>query len=182
MCMTDTLPISFEQKVPIGDNRERRVCGHCDFVDYTNPKIIAGAVVQKGDKILLCKRAIAPRQHYWTLPAGFMELGETVEEAAKREAHEEAGIDITLDALLATYSVPRIGQVHLMYAATLTGDFAAGPESEAVALFDWSEIPWRHLAFPTVAWALSHYATYRLHPQRAPFTNPPNTSGLTHPA
>ena len=170
--MKNPLTVQFDQKTPPGDDRPRRVCGYCDFIDYQNPKIVTGAVVQMGDKILLCKRAIDPQKHYWTLPAGFMELGESAEDAAKREAREEANIEIKLEGLLATYSVPRLGQVHLMYKATCESRFAIGPESEAVALFAWHEIPWRHLAFPTVVWALSDYATARTHPHRVPFSNP----------
>lgn len=166
--------------VPDGDDRERRMCSTCDFIDYQNPKIVAGSVVRaKNNQILLCKRAIEPRKGYWTLPAGFMELGETVEKAAMREAMEEACATIEIDNLLATYSVPRIGQVQIMYTATLVSDFAIGPESEDVQLFDWSDIPWSELAFPTVVWALTHYAKVKQNNTFAPFTNPPGTEALT---
>ena len=96
----------FKLEIPAGDDRIRRVCAHCRFVDYVNPKIVAGAVVTKDDRILLCKRAIEPRKGFWTLPAGFMETGESVEEAAIREAREEANADIRIGQLLAVYSVP----------------------------------------------------------------------------
>ena len=124
----------FALEIPPGDDKQRRVCQRCDFIDYQNPRIVAGAVVLKDDKILLCKRAIEPRKGCWTLPAGFMELGESVEEAAKREAQEEALATIEIDRLLAVYSVPRIGQVHVMFRAHLHGDFGVGPESEEVKL------------------------------------------------
>ena len=177
--MTNNLQPTFEQRIPPGDDRERRVCRHCDFVDYQNPKIVAGSVVVRDGRILLCKRAIEPRKGYWTLPAGFMELGESVEEAAAREAMEEAVAEIEIDDLLAVYSVPRIGQVQVMFRARLVSDFAVGPESEEVDLFDWKDIPWRELAFPTVVWALTHYAETRHQSSVIPFANPPETDALT---
>lgn len=170
---------NFALKIPEGDDRERRVCGDCGFIDYVNPKIVAGAVVTKGDKILLCKRAIEPRLGFWTLPAGFMEEGESVEEAAKREAREEAEATIRIERVLAIYSVPRISQVQIMFKATLESDIAPGPESTEVGLYDWKEIPWRELAFPTVVWALTHYSEIKGRSDYAPFTNPPNTDRLT---
>ena len=169
----------FALKVPPGDDKERRVCQRCDFVDYQNPKIVAGSVVLKGEQILLCKRAIEPRKGFWTLPAGFMELGESVEDAARREAQEEALAQIEIDRLLAVYSVPRIGQVQVMFRARLKGDFGVGPESQEVKLVDWKDIPWSELAFPTVVWALTHYAETRHQDNFAPFANPPGTDGLT---
>lgn len=169
----------FGLEIPPGDDKQRRVCQRCDFIDYQNPKIVAGAVVLKGDQILLCKRAIEPRKGFWTLPAGFMELGESVDEAAQREAQEEALADIEIDRLLAVYSVPRIGQVQVMFRARLIGDYGVGPESEEVKLVDWKDIPWSELAFPTVVWALTHYAETRHQNVFAPFANPPGTDGLT---
>lgn len=169
----------FSMQVPPGDDKERRVCQRCDFVDYQNPRIVAGSVVEKDGRILLCKRAIEPRKGYWTLPAGYMELGETVEDAARREAQEEALADIEIDRVLAVYSVQRIGQVQVMYRAKLEGEYGVGPESEEVALFDWADIPWSELAFPTVVWALSHYAESRNQTAFAPFANPAGTDKIT---
>lgn len=157
----------------------RRVCAHCNFVDYVNPKIVAGSIVTSGDRILLCKRAIDPRKGFWTLPAGFMEEGESVEEAAQREAREEANAEIVIKHLLAVYSVPRISQVQVMFVAELASDVSAGPESEEVGLYRWGEIPWANLAFPTVVWALTHYAQIREKAAFAPFLNPPGTEKLT---
>ena len=108
-----------------------------------------------------------------------MELGESVEEAAQREAQEEALADIEIDRLLAVYSVPRIGQVQVMFRAWLLGDYGVGPESEAVKLVEWKDIPWSELAFPTVVWALTHYAQTRDLDAFAPFANPPGTDALT---
>ncbi len=126
-----------------------------------------------GDKILLCKRAIHPRKGYWTLPAGFMEEGETVEAGAMREAEEEARATIRIDRLLGVYSVTHISQVHIMYRAELVSDISPGPESLEVGLFDWRDIPWRNLAFPTIIWALTAYAETRNKHDFPPFTNPP---------
>ncbi len=169
----------FALQIPDGDDKPRRVCQRCDFIDYQNPKIVAGSVVVKDAKILLCKRAIEPRKGYWTLPAGFMELGESVEQAAMREAQEEALAQIEIDRLLAVYSVPRIGQVQVMFRARLDGDFGVGDETEETALYRWADIPWSQLAFPTVVWALSDYAQTRRSDTFAPFANPPGTDGLT---
>ena len=177
--MTVKASPEFGLEIPPGDDKERRVCQKCDFIDYQNPKIVAGSVVLKDDKILLCKRAIEPRKGFWTLPAGFMELGESVEEAAQREAQEEALADIEIDRLLAVYSVPRIGQVQVMYRARLLGDYGVGPESEEVKLVEWKDIPWSELAFPTVVWALTHFAETRDQAVFAPFANPPGTDALT---
>ncbi len=149
---------SFSQRVPDGDDRPRRVCDACGFVDYVNPRIVAGSVCVGVDgRILLCRRAIEPRRGFWTLPAGYMEEGESVEDAARREAHEEAHAQIAIDALLGVYSIPRISQVQLMFRARLESDVAAGPESAEVQLFAWDDLPWTDLAFPTVGWALEDW-------------------------
>ena len=169
----------FRFEVPDGDDRARRICNTCNFIDYVNPKIVAGSVVTRGDRILLCRRAIEPRKGFWTLPAGFMEENETVEDAARREAQEEACADIRIDQVLAIYSVLRISQVQVMFRASLASDIAAGPESEEVGLFAWKDIPWSELAFPTVVWALTHYAATRHLSAFPPFTNPPGTEKLT---
>ena len=113
-----------------GDNRERLVCPDCDFVAYENPKIVVGSVVAEGDRILLCRRAIEPRSGFWTIPAGYMEMGETVTEGAQREAWEEARARIAIDGVLAVYSIARLGQVQVIFRAGLAEPgFAAGPES-----------------------------------------------------
>ena len=166
-------PDHFEKRVPDGDNRERLVCARCEFIHYQNPKIVAGAVCTWNDRILLAKRAIEPRKGFWTLPAGYMELGETTEQAAQREAREEACAAIEIDRLLAMYSVARIGQVQIMYRARLvSADVAAGPESEDVALVEWQDIPWEQLAFPTVVWALAHFHESRGKTDFATYSNP----------
>ncbi len=163
---------AFERKVPDGDNMERHVCADCGWVHYDNPKVVVGSVVTYEDKFLLCKRAINPRKGYWTLPAGFMEQHETSAEGAIREAYEEANARIRIRDLLALYNVTHISQVQIMYRAVLDNpEFSAGPESLAVALFDWSEIPWDELAFPTVYWALHQYRDIKDLDSFVPFTN-----------
>ena len=128
------------------------------WINYVNPKIVAGVVAVWEDKILMCCRAIEPRRGFWTLPAGFMEQQETIAEGAAREAFEEAQAKVEIDALIGIYNVARISQVQIFYRAQLVSpDIAAGPESEDVALPGWDEIPWKELAFPSVYWALQHY-------------------------
>ena len=144
-------------KIPEGDNRLRKTCPECGFIEYENPKIVVGSVVTEGERILLCRRAINPRKGFWTLPAGYLELHETTEAGARREAEEEAGAKIEIDGVLAVYSIPRISQVQIIFRARLASAFAAGPESLEVALFAWDEIPWDDIAFPSVHWALRHF-------------------------
>ena len=178
--MNAALPEQFDVRIPQGDDKPRRVCSHCNFVDYVNPKIVAGTVAYAEDgRILLCKRAIEPRKGYWTLPAGFMETGESVQEAAAREAVEEACAKLSFEGILAVYDVPRIAQVQIMFRAKLVSDIAPGPESEAVGLYEWKDIPWSELAFPTVVWALTHYAESRHLETLVPFKNPAGTEAVT---
>lgn len=163
----------FEQKTPIGDDRERAVCALCGFIDYKNPKIVVGSVATWREKILLCRRAIEPRKGYWTIPAGYLEIGESAEDGALREAWEEARARLELDRLLAVYSVPRISQVQIMYRARLLSeDVAPGPESLEVGLFSWEDIPWADLAFSSAGWALRHFHDAMGKTDFAPFANP----------
>lgn len=146
------------ERIPAGDDRARLVCPDCDFVAYVNPRIVVGAVATWQDRILLAKRAIEPLKGYWTIPAGFLEVGETIAAGAVRETWEEAGARIAVDGLLGVYSLPHIGQVYMVFQAhMLSPAFSAGTESEAVGLFSWDEIPWDDLAFPAVQWSLHHY-------------------------
>lgn len=166
------------RETPDGDNRLRLVCPDCGFINYENPKIVVGAVVTWQDQFLLCKRAIDPRHGYWTIPAGYLELNETVTDGAIREAQEEACADIEIDALLAVYNVPRISQVQLIYRASLREPvFAAGDESLEVALYDWDDLPWDDLAFPSVHWALNHFKEVAGQPAFEPRTNPAGDLG-----
>ena len=169
---------SFSRKIPDGDNMERDVCNTCGLIHYNNPKIVVGAVATWGAKILLCRRAIEPRKGFWTLPAGFLELNETAEDGARREAWEEAFAKLDIIQLLAHYSVPRISQVQLMYRAKLLSpDVKPGVESEDVMLADWADIPWTELAFPSVLWALKQFETIKDQDSFPPFTNPDGELG-----
>ncbi len=161
------------REVPDGDNRERLVCPDCGFIDYENPLIVVGAVITWEDRFLLAQRDIEPRPGYWTIPAGYLELNETVEEGAVREAREEACAEIEIDGLLGVYNVPRISQVQLIYRARLNRpDFAVGHETRAVDLFDWDDIPWDDIAFPSVRWALNHHREVAGEAIFTPRTNP----------
>lgn len=144
--------------VPEGDQRSRYVCPSCGTVHYSNPKIVCGVVPVFEDKVMLCLRGIEPRKGKWTLPAGFMENEETVEEGAQRELYEEAVSTVALGPLLTVISVPHISQVHMMYLGTMVEPkFAVTPESTEIKLFTEAEIPWGELAFRTVKTALEHY-------------------------
>jgi ADP-ribose pyrophosphatase YjhB (NUDIX family) len=144
-------------KVPGDDNRERWICDDCGTVHYQNPLIVVGCVPEKDGKILLCKRAIEPRYGYWTLPAGFMELGESLADGAARETLEEACADVEIGHLFASVDVVSAGQVHLFFTATFDGDFDAGTESLEVGLFAKNDIPWDDLAFESGRYALKKY-------------------------
>lgn len=138
-------------RVPAGDNLPRYVCDQCETIHYSNPKIVAGCIVEWEDKILLCKRAIEPRSGLWTVPAGFMENGETVQMAAKRETKEEACAEVELAGLYAVYNIPHVNQVYLMFRGRLLEPvFEAGSESLEVALYEREQVPWELLAFRVV--------------------------------
>jgi ADP-ribose pyrophosphatase YjhB (NUDIX family) len=155
---------SVELRRPEGDELDRHVCTECGEIHYQNPKIVVGAVCTLRDRVLLCRRAIEPRAGLWTIPAGYLELGERAEEGAAREAFEEARARIEITGLLAVYSVVRIDQVQLLYRARLLSpEIAAGPETLELALFDWHAVPWPELAFPTVHWVLRRAIELRDH-------------------
>lgn len=145
------------QRIPEGDDRPRLTCPDCGYIAYENPRIVVGAVCRWNARFLLCRRAIEPRLGYWTLPAGYLELHESVEEGVRREAWEEARAELELGPLLAVYSITRINLVQIIFRAQLRHpDVSPGPESKEVRLFRWDEIPFDELAFPSVRWALEH--------------------------
>ena len=147
-----------ERRVPEGDNRPRRVCAGCGHIHYENPKNVVGCLLEWQGKVLLCRRAIEPRHGFWTLPAGFMENGESTVAGAAREAFEEAEARCDDLRLFAVYNLPRISQVYLMFHGRLREGFArASEETLEVALFDESEIPWDTLAFPVVTETLTRW-------------------------
>ncbi len=147
-----------EYRVPADDNRERAVCTACGEIHYENPLNVVGTVPVFGERVLLCRRAIEPRHGFGTLPAGFMELGETVADGARRETDEEAGAQVELEGLFSLLNVVRVGQVHLFYRARmLTEHLAPGPETLEARLFREDEVPWDELAFRTVRRTLELY-------------------------
>ena len=149
--------------IPEGDQRERAYCKACSTVHYQNPRNIAGTIPVFEDRVLLCRRAIEPRYGYWTLPAGFMEMGETTLETAVRETYEEAGARVKIERLFSLLNVPHANQVHLFYLATMSSpDFFSGEESLEVALFKEQDIPWEDIAFATVKHTLKFYFEDRL--------------------
>lgn len=137
--------------IPDDDNRHRYMCKQCDTIHYQNPKIVAGCIPVWQDKVLLCKRAIEPRFGYWTLPAGFMELGETSLEGGIRETLEEANARVEAEGLFAVFNLPHVDQVYMMFRSRLLDlDFYPGAESQEVKLYKEDEIPWDDLAFATI--------------------------------
>jgi ADP-ribose pyrophosphatase YjhB (NUDIX family) len=146
------------QQIPEGDNRLRYVCNTCATIHYENPRVITGCLPIHEDQILLCKRAIEPRLGLWTLPAGFLENGETSADGALRETMEEANARVNIEGLYTLFSLPHISQVYMFFRATLQDlDFYAGEESLEVQLFNEDEIPWDNLAFPVITETLKHY-------------------------
>lgn len=145
-------------RVPHGDNLPRHICDNCGHIHYENPRMIVGCVVEWEGRILLCRRAIEPRYGLWTLPAGFMENGETTAEAASRETREEAGAIVEIEAPFAMLNIAQINQVHLFYRGRMSSpDYLAGEESLEVALFHPEEIPWDTIAFHSVRICLERY-------------------------
>ncbi len=161
-------PVSLE--VPPGDNRQRHVCKGCNTIHYRNPLMVVGAVPVWENRILLCRRAIEPRHGYWTLPAGFMENGETLQEGAARETREEALADIEVGPLFAAINVVHVNQVHVMFLAKMrSGEHGPGDESLESRLVDESDIPWDEIAFPSVRFTLERFledrarGTFKVH-------------------
>ena len=154
---------SVVMRIPEGDDRPRHTCDSCDIVHYQNPKIIVGCLPVYQDKVLLCRRAIEPRKGYWTLPAGFMEMGETMVDGATRETWEEAQAKVENHSLYRVIDVPFINQVYVFYRAELASpDFAPGPESLEVKLFMEDEIPWQEISFPSVEVTLKGFFADRI--------------------
>lgn len=149
--------------MPEGDHLQRMVCEQCKTIHYQNPRIIAGCLPVWQEKVLLCQRAIEPRYGLWTVPAGFMENGESIEEAAIRETREEANAKIQIKNLYMMYSIMRVDQLYILFLADLKDlSFHAGEESLDVKLFSQTEIPWEKLAFQIVGKTLENYFTDRL--------------------
>ena len=145
-------------RIPEGDHLPRVVCDACGIVHYQNPRIVVGCVPEHDGKILICRRAIEPRLGYWTIPAGFLENGETLEHGAARECQEEALADVRIGSLLALVNITSAHQVHVFFRAELPEPLhAAGPESLETALVAPADIPWADIAFPSTRYALERY-------------------------
>lgn len=148
-CNNCGAPVSLH--IPSGDNRERYVCARCGIIHYENPKVVVGSIPEWEDRILLCRRAIQPRHGLWTLPAGFMERGETTREGAVRETLEEANARVEIGRLYSLFNLPHVDQVYMLFRARLLDlDFSPGDESLEVRLFAEHEIPWEELAFQAI--------------------------------
>ena len=149
---------SVSLSIPAGDHLPRYICDTCDTIHYQNPRVIAGCLPFFDDKVLLCRRSIDPREGYWTLPAGFLENGETTAQGALRETREEANADAEVIELYTLFSLPHISQIYMFYRAQLNNlDFSPGVESHETRLFTQLEIPWGQLAFPVVTETLKYY-------------------------
>lgn len=147
-----------ELRTPEGDHLPRYVCTACGMIHYQNPRLVVGCVPEHEGRILLCRRAIEPRRGYWTIPAGFMENGETLQQAAARECHEEALARVEIGSLLTICHVIHAHQVHVFFRARLpVPEFGAGPESLEVQLVDPADIPWDDIAFPSTEFTLRRY-------------------------
>ncbi len=145
-------------RIPEGDNRKRFLCESCGTIHYQNPRIITGCLAIWEDQVLLCQRSIQPRRGFWTLPAGFLENGETAKAGAERETWEEARARVANIELYTMFSLPHISQIYLFYRAQLIdGVFASGEETDAVRLFQEADVPWDALAFPVIRDTLQHY-------------------------
>ena len=155
-CCNCASPVT--SRVLPGDNLPRWVCDQCGEIHYQNPRIVVGSIPEFEGKLLLCRRAIEPRYGYWTLPAGFMENGETIAQGAARETLEEAGAEVELGPPFSMISVPHVNQVHLFYRARLLKlDFKPGEETLEVALYDEAGMPWKDIAFRTVGLTLKRW-------------------------
>jgi len=146
------------RRVPPGDSLPRYLCDACGSIHYENPRLVVGCVPEWEGRILLCRRAIEPRYGYWTLPAGFMENGESTAQGATRETLEEAGARVELTAPFSMISVPYVNQVHMFYRAKLLDlEFKPGEESLEVSLVEEAQVPWKDIAFRTVGLTLKHW-------------------------
>jgi ADP-ribose pyrophosphatase YjhB (NUDIX family) len=149
---------ALEQRVPEGDTLSRYICSNCGTIHYQNPKVVVGCLPVWGEQVLLCKRAIEPRLGLWTLPAGFLENGETIFAGAARETEEEARARVEVGSLYTMISLPHINQIYVMFRSRLLDlGFGPGPESIEVRLFDEDEVPWSEIAFRTITRTLRNF-------------------------
>jgi len=145
-------------RIPKGDDRERYVCDNCRMIHYQNPKVVVGCIPEYEKEILLCKRSIEPRYGFWTVPAGFLENGETVSDGAKREALEEAIARVEILGLFTVFNLTDINQVYLIFRSRLLDrNFGVGEESLEVKLYKEDDIPWEVIAFRPIKESLRLY-------------------------
>lgn len=157
---------SIEMKIPPDDDHVRAVCSQCGLVHYSNPKLVVGTIPEMDDKILLCRRNIEPRKGFWTLPAGYLENGESVQDGAVRETLEEAIADVEIIAPYRMFNIVPVNQIYMMFRARMLSDhFGPTPESIEVRLFEESEIPWDEIAFQTIYQTLEHFFKDRVDQQ-----------------
>ncbi len=157
-------------KIPLDDDHKRAVCTICGLVHYENPKMVVGSIPVSGDSVLLCKRDIEPRRGKWTLPAGFLELNETVQEGAFRETLEETRARVEITAPYRMYNLVFVGQIYFMFLARMTGDsFGPTKESSEVRLFTEEEIPWDNIAFTVIYQTLKDFFSDRAASNNYPF-------------
>ncbi len=155
-CSNCGQPVTIQ--IPAGDTLPRAVCGSCGAVHYENPRVVVGCVPDWHGQILLCRRAIEPRRGYWTAPAGFLEIGESMHAAAARETAEEALAQVEIGSLLSVVNVLHAAQVHVMFRAQLrSADHGPGVESLETALYTEERIPWADIAFASIRFALERY-------------------------
>ena len=151
------------RKVPDGDTHERKICSVCSHIFYENPNIVTGVIPIFEDKILICKRAIQPRKNFWTVPSGFMEMNETLKEAALRECDEEAGVRPKITDLHTIYDLPHIGQVYMLFKGICdTDQHSPGIETIESKWVTYDQIPWDEIAFSSVTFALKHFFSNNL--------------------
>jgi len=147
-----------EQRIPQGDDHMRSVCTRCGFIHYLNPKMVVGAIPEYGEEILLCKRDIEPGRGKWTLPAGYLENGESAQDGALRETFEESRARVEIIAPYRVFNIPHVNQIYFMFRANLSEpEFAPTPESIDVRLFHEKDIPWDEIAFKVIKETLRHY-------------------------
>jgi ADP-ribose pyrophosphatase YjhB (NUDIX family) len=145
-------------RTPPGDDRPRYLCKSCGTIHYENPKVVVGCIAEKEGKILLCRRAIEPCSGKWTLPAGYLENGETVAQGAERETYEEAGANIEIFAPYALFNICHVNQIYIIFRGRLIGNkIKAGSESSEVRFFAEEDIPWDQIAFTVIEAALRQY-------------------------
>jgi ADP-ribose pyrophosphatase YjhB (NUDIX family) len=152
-----------EQRIPPGDEHPRYICKTCGNIHYQNPKLVVGCIPEYQGRILLCKRDIEPRRGKWTLPAGFLENGETVREGALRETYEEARVRVKIIAPFRLFDLAFVNQLYLMFRASISvPNFSSTPESSEVRLVLEKDIPWDDIAFPVIERTLQHYFRDRI--------------------